>query len=54
MLETGYVPEQFATADRVGAALQGVYSQVVVEGSVPLEDAVATAAEKAREALQAE
>ncbi len=54
MLENGYVPEQFATADRVGAALQGVYSQVVVEGSVPLEDAVATAAEKAREALQAE
>jgi len=54
VLEHGYVPEQFATADRVAAALQGVYSQVVVEGSVPIEDAVAVAAEKAREAIQAE
>ncbi len=54
VLEHGIVPEQFATADRVASALQGVYSQVVVEGSVPLEDAVSTAAEKAREALQAQ
>ncbi len=52
LLEHGYIPEQFATAERVAAALQGVYQQVVVEGSVPLEDAVALAAEKAREAIQ--
>jgi multiple sugar transport system substrate-binding protein len=51
LLAHGYVPEQFATADLAASALQGVYSQVVVEGSVPLEDAVATAAEKAREAI---
>jgi multiple sugar transport system substrate-binding protein len=54
MLEHGYVPEQFATADRVAAALQGVYSQVVVEESVPLEDAVTTAADAARAALESE
>lgn len=54
VLEHGYLPEQFATADRVAAALQGVYSQVVVEGAVPLEEAVPTAAEQARAALEAE
>ena len=54
LLAHGYVPEQFATADLAAAALQGVYSQVVVEGSVPLEEAVATAAEKAREAILGE
>jgi len=53
-LEHGYVPEQFAAADRVASALQGVYSQVVVEGTVPLDQAVPTAVEKAREALQAQ
>ncbi|MBI5960767.1 MAG: extracellular solute-binding protein [Chloroflexi bacterium] len=52
VLEHGYVPEQFATADLAATALQGVYSQVVVEGSVSLEDAVAAAAQKAREAIQ--
>lgn len=52
LLANGYVPEQFAAAERAAAALQGVYSQVVVEGSVPLEDAVAIAAQKAREAIQ--
>lgn len=52
LLANGYVPEQFATAERAASALQGVYSQVVVEGSVSLQDAVATAAEKAREAIQ--
>lgn len=52
LLANGYIPEQFATAERAATALQGVYSQVVVEGSLPLEDAVATAAEKAREAIQ--
>lgn len=51
LLENGVVPEQFATADRVAAALQGIYQGVVVDGSIPLEDAVATAAEAAREAL---
>jgi multiple sugar transport system substrate-binding protein len=54
LLEHGYVPEQFATADSAASALQGVYGQVVVEGSVPLEDAVATAAEEARTAIQGE
>jgi len=51
LLENGVVPEQFATADRVAAALQGIYQGVVVDGSIPLEEAVATAAEAAREAL---
>lgn len=54
LLEHGYVPEQFATADSAASALQGVYGQVVVEGSVPLEDAVTTAAEAARTAIQGE
>ncbi len=54
LLEHGVVPEQYATADRVASALQGVYSQVVVEGTVPLDEAVATAAEQARAALQSE
>jgi multiple sugar transport system substrate-binding protein len=54
VLENGYVPEQFATADRVASALLGVYGQVVVEGTVPLEDAVTTAAEQARAAIQSE
>lgn len=51
LLENGVVPEQFATADRVAAALQGIYQGVVVDGSIPLEEAVATAAEAAREAI---
>jgi multiple sugar transport system substrate-binding protein len=52
LLEHGYVPEQYATAERVASALQGVYQEVVVEGSVSLEDGVALAAEKAREAIR--
>ncbi len=52
LLEHGYVPEQFATAERAASALQGVYFQVVVEGSIPLEDAVAAAAKAAREAIR--
>jgi multiple sugar transport system substrate-binding protein len=54
LLEHGYVPEQFATADLAASALQGVYSQVVVEGSVPLDDAVSAAADAARAAIQGE
>jgi len=52
LLAHGYVPEQFATADSAASALQGVYGQVVVEDSVPLDESVATAAQKAREAIQ--
>lgn len=54
LLEHGYVPEQFATAERAASALQGVYFQVVVEGSVSLEDSVPAAAEAARAAMQSE
>ncbi len=53
ILKNGVVPEQFATADKAAAALQGVYQSVVVDGSVPLEDAVATAAQAARDAIAA-
>lgn len=53
-LSNGVVPEQFATADRVAAALQGVYQGVVVDGSVPLQEAVSAAADAAREALVGE
>ncbi len=52
LLENGYVPEQFANADRAAVALQGVYQEVVVEGSIPLEDAVEAAAEAARAAVR--
>ena len=53
-LASGVVPEQFATADRVAAALQGVYQGVVVDGSIPLEEAVLAAADAAREAIAGE
>src|SRR5690606_42081609 len=53
-LANGVVPEQFATADRAAAALQGVYQGVVVDGSVALEESVAAAADAAREALAGE
>ncbi len=52
LLENGYVPEQFANADKAAGALQGVYQEVVVEGSIPLEDAVEAAAEAARAAVR--
>ncbi|MCC6798825.1 MAG: extracellular solute-binding protein [Anaerolineae bacterium] len=51
LLANGVVPEQFATADRVAAALQGVYQGVVVDGSIPLEEGVTAAAEAARAAI---
>lgn len=54
LMQNGVLPEQFATAERAAAALQGVYQGVVVEGSIPLEDAVSAAAEAAREAIQSE
>ena len=54
LLEHGYVPEQFATADLAASALQGVYGQVVVEGTVPLDDAVSAAADAARAAIKGE
>lgn len=50
-LANGVLPEQFATADQAAAALQGIYQQAVVDGSVPLADAVTDAAAAAREAL---
>jgi len=50
-LAHGVVPEQFATADRVAAALQGIYQNVVVDGSISLADGVAAAAEAARDAI---
>lgn len=52
LLQNGVVPEQYATAEQAAAALQGVYQQVVVDGSLPLEDAVGAAAEAARTAIQ--
>ncbi|MCB9438499.1 MAG: extracellular solute-binding protein [Anaerolineales bacterium] len=54
LLEHGYVPEQFAAAERAASALQGVYQGVVVEGSVPLDDAVGEAASAARDAIQSQ
>ncbi|MCC6805115.1 MAG: extracellular solute-binding protein [Anaerolineae bacterium] len=53
ILQNGILPEQFDTAEKAAAALQGVYQQVVVDGTVPLDDAVATAAQAARDAIQA-
>jgi multiple sugar transport system substrate-binding protein len=53
-LQNGYLPEQFAAAEQAASALQGIYQQVVVEGSVSLEDAVAEAAEAARTALESQ
>lgn len=53
ILQNGILPEQFDTAERAAAALQGVYQQVVVDGSVPLADGVTDAAQAARDALQA-
>lgn len=50
-LANGVLPEQFATADQAASALQGIYQQAVVDGSVPLADAVTDAAAAAREAL---
>jgi len=54
LLENGYVPEQFANADKAAVALQGVYQEVVINGTIPLEDAVSAAAEAARAAIRAE
>ena len=52
LLQNGVVPEQYATAEKAAVALQGVYQNVVVDGSVPLTDAVTDAAQAARDALQ--
>jgi multiple sugar transport system substrate-binding protein len=52
LMKNGRVPEQFAAAEKVAAAIQGVYQKVVVEGSVPIEEAVAQAAAAARDALK--
>ncbi len=53
LLQNGVVPEQYATAEKAAVALQGVYQNVVVDGSVPVADAVANAAQAARDALKA-
>ena len=52
LLKNGVVPEQYATAEKAAVALQGVYQNVVVDGTVPLADAVTDAAQAARDALQ--
>ncbi len=53
LLQNGVVPEQYATAEKAAVALQGVYQNVVVDGSVPLDQAVTDAAQAARDALKA-
>lgn len=53
ILQNGILPEQFDAAEKAAAALQGVYQQVVVDGTVPLADGVTNAAQAARDALQA-
>jgi len=52
LLQNGVVPEQYATAEKAAVALQGVYQNVVVDGSVPVADAVTDAAQAARDAIQ--
>lgn len=53
LLKNSLVPEQYATAEKAAVALQGVYQNAVVDGSVPVADAVKTAAQAARDALKA-
>lgn len=52
LLENSLVPEQFANADRAAVALQAIYQEVVVKGSIPLEESVKAAAEAARRAVR--
>jgi multiple sugar transport system substrate-binding protein len=52
LLENGIVPEQFASAERAAAALQGIYQTAVVESSISPEEAVVEAADAARTAIR--
>jgi len=51
-LQNAVLPEQFEAADKVANAVQGVYQQAAVEGSLQPDEAVTQAAEEARTALQ--
>lgn len=52
-LQTAVVPEQYEAADKVALAIQGVYQDAVVKGSITPDQAVTQAAQKARDALKA-
>jgi multiple sugar transport system substrate-binding protein len=52
LLQNSLVPEQFANADRAAVAIQAIYQEVVVKGSIPLDEAVRAAAEAARRAIR--
>jgi multiple sugar transport system substrate-binding protein len=51
-LKNAIFPQMFSSAEDVANAVQGVYQQVVVQGSVPPEQGVTMAAEKGRAALK--
>lgn len=54
MLETAVLPQQFDAADKVANQLLGVYQQTAVEAQLTPDQAVETAAQGAREALEAQ
>lgn len=54
MLENAVLPQQFDAADQVANQLLGVYQQTAVEEQLTPEEAVAAAAQQAREALSAQ
>jgi multiple sugar transport system substrate-binding protein len=51
-LENGLLPEQIGAADDVAVELLGVYQQVAVEKSIPPEQGVQEAAQRARDKIQ--
>ncbi len=53
ILDNAVLPQQFATADTVASAVQGVLQNAVVEGNMDAAQAVDQAVEDARSALQA-
>ena len=53
-LENAVLPQQFDAADQVANQLLGVYQQTAVEEQLTPEEAVAAAAQQAREALSAQ
>ncbi|MBZ0288599.1 MAG: extracellular solute-binding protein, partial [Anaerolineae bacterium] len=50
-LANGVLPEQFAAAETAAVQIQAVYQEAAVDDSLPVADAVAEAAARAREAL---
>lgn len=52
VLENGVLPEQIGSAETAANAVQTVYQQVAIEGTLDAEAAVEEAATRAREALQ--